>query len=40
MMSNKKEGCKHEEVTLQFGEVTCKRCGRVLTDEIAVVAFK
>jgi transcription initiation factor TFIIIB Brf1 subunit/transcription initiation factor TFIIB len=42
MMNNKKEeeGYRHKEVTILHGEIVCKRCGRILTDEIAVLAFK
>jgi hypothetical protein len=39
-MMKKEEGCKHEKVTVVFGEVVCLNCNKVLTDEIAVIAFK
>jgi hypothetical protein len=40
MMSNKEEGCKHEKVTIQYGEVVCLNCNKVLMDEITVITFK
>jgi transcription initiation factor TFIIIB Brf1 subunit/transcription initiation factor TFIIB len=40
MMNKREEGCKHEEVTILYGEIVCKRCGRILIDDITVLAFK
>jgi hypothetical protein len=41
MMNNKQEeGCKHEKVTIEYGEVVCLNCNKVLMDEITVIVFK